>query len=115
VRTGFTDPNCHLQLWLFYPPSNPPPFAINRHATVVDWLQHHHHNGADPHLRLCLSRPGDVMHVPANWHHATINYGPTLAFASQPYLALQPTLGALIAAAQLIAQGQLKDANQVRV
>eukprot|EP00045_Choanoeca_perplexa_P014327 m.167913 g.167913 ORF g.167913 m.167913 type:complete len:492 (-) comp16646_c0_seq4:693-2168(-) len=102
-----------LKLWLFYPPETPPPFAINRHATVSEWLEHHHHRGLDPNIRLCLTRPGDLIHVPANWHHATVNYGSTLAFASQPYLAMQPTLAALIAAAQLIAQGRISDVQEI--
>lgn len=32
---------------------------------------------------VCVQRPGDVLYLPAAWHHATINIGETVALASQ--------------------------------
>eukprot|EP00730_Choanoeca_flexa_P016511 TRINITY_DN7820_c0_g1_i2.p1 TRINITY_DN7820_c0_g1~~TRINITY_DN7820_c0_g1_i2.p1 ORF type:complete len:482 (+),score=78.66 TRINITY_DN7820_c0_g1_i2:111-1556(+) len=100
------------KLWLFYPPDSLPPASVHKYASIAQWLETHDYT-ADLNLRMCLTRPGDVLYIPANWHHATINYGTILAFASQPHLALQQPLGYLVAAAQLIAQGRLNDAKEV--
>jgi hypothetical protein len=82
---------------------------------VAAWLEaHHHQHGRVAGMRFCLSHPGDVLYIPAGWHHATINYGPAvLAVAAQPHLAFQPALVYLNAFGQLLAQGDLDAAEQV--
>lgn len=59
-----------------------------------------------PRVLQCVQRPGDVVYVPEGWHHATLNYGDTLAVARQARLAGGEELRLQNLASQLHAAGQ---------
>ena len=61
-------------------------------------------------MTLLLQRANEVVALPAGWHHAVLNLGTTVAFATQRLLDPAPTARLLNAAYQLEAAGKTEHA-----
>lgn len=62
------------KLWIMYPPqqSRPGPEAVDFHIWLSsDFLQMDRSASLRP--LSCIAHPGDIVHVPENWWHATVN------------------------------------------
>ncbi len=56
------------KLWCFCSPSTPPASAHRRQNVGLTVLE--------PHVKVAVQRPGEIMVVPRGWWHATYNLGP---------------------------------------
>ena len=75
------------KLWLLHPPGPLPEVSQpwvpeSEQLPLADWLATRLRR-ADPAPIVCLQRAGDLLYLPAAWHHATFNIGETVAIAGQ--------------------------------
>eukprot|EP00937_MAST-01D_sp_MAST-1D-sp2_P003305 g3305.t1 len=71
--------------WLLYPPTHVPPFYYaKRRMPIAQWVREvlpELPQGARP--LTCVLEPGDLLHVPESWYHATLNLGESVGVAGQ--------------------------------
>lgn len=98
---------------LLAPPSDNPPHGELDFKSVKDWLQARRQMGQLADIRTCVLKANESLFIPSDWWHASINYGATLAVASQPVVALQKMRMLTDAFDQLVGAQQLQDAVKV--
>eukprot|EP01043_Picozoa_sp_COSAG02_P066047 COSAG02_NODE_10153_length_2007_cov_53.860063_1_plen_498_part_10 len=78
--------------WFLYPPGTTPRPRWRDPRGMQSWVWQHSRGEGEPaavgtesgsEMLECVQRPGEVLYVPEGWHHATLNYGETLAVAQQ--------------------------------
>jgi hypothetical protein len=67
--------------WWLYPPDTVPKPRWRDPAGMSTWRSNA--TNVQSEALECLQRPGEMLYVPESWHHATLNYGDTLAVAQQ--------------------------------
>jgi jumonji domain-containing protein 8 len=63
--------------WFFYAPGDKPKFDPD--ASSLSWLRNVYPTLGDGERPLeCVARPGDIVWIPDQWYHSTLNIGDTL-------------------------------------
>ena len=81
--------------WFLYPASvGCPPGGYNQFEAALSWYRDSYASLSAEQLPLeCMQFPGEVLYVPEDWYHATINVGETVAVVGQ---ASQPAEGTMM-------------------
>ena len=61
----------------------------------------------------CVQRAGELLYVPEGWHHATLNYGETLAVAQQARIGRSEWLRLRLLGTQLANARAFAEASEV--
>ena len=103
------------QWWLYPPETLPTPWWRGQYG-MASWAGNLPGAGPDDTVQQplkCLQRSGELMYIPEGWHHATLNFGDTLAVAQQSRVAADRYLQMHILGSRLHDGGKYKEAERV--
>jgi hypothetical protein len=71
--------------WLLYPPNKMPPHTYPVNAVSIgSWIKTTMQDAEQNQQPMsCVVQPGELIYVPENWYHATLNIGESIGVAGQ--------------------------------
>lgn len=108
--------------WFIFPPDTTPRPRWRDPRGMWTWADQRSRGQGEPaavgiesgsELIECIQKPGDILYVPEGWHHATLNYGETLAVAQQARVGLSEWYRLRLLGTQLANTKAFAEASEV--